>query len=95
MLKTCLVCPLQPKLHHISAVFHQNISDAVDASIDMIQKLQVFNAYLINNDYEPIKIGVGVNSGNITGTTLGRIGVGYVYADWYPQITWTTPGLGP
>ena len=39
--------------------------------------------------------GVGVNSGNITGTTLGRIGVGYVYADWYPQITWTTPGLGP
>ena len=31
----------------------------------------------------------------IAGTTLGRIGVGYVYADWYPQITWTTPGLGP
>ena len=31
----------------------------------------------------------------LAGTTLGRIGVGYVYADWYPQITWTTPGLGP
>ena len=31
----------------------------------------------------------------ITGTTLGRIGAGYVYADWYPQITWTTPGIGP
>jgi hypothetical protein len=39
--------------------------------------------------------GVGVAAGNISGTTLGRIGVGYVYADWYPQITWTTPGLGP
>ena len=39
--------------------------------------------------------GVGVAAGNIAGTTLGRIGVGYVYADWYPQITWTTPGLGP
>ena len=40
--------------------------------------------------------GVGVKAGNVSGTTLdGRIGVGYVYADWYPQITWTTPGLGP
>ena len=55
----------------IMAVFHQNISDAVDASIDMIQKLQVFNAYLINNDYEPIKIGVGVNSGKLMLGTLG------------------------
>ncbi len=23
--------------------------------------------------------------------TLGRIGVGYVYADWIPQVTYTTP----
>ena len=37
--------------------------------------------------------GVGAAAGNVTGTTLGRIGVGYVYADWYPQITWTTPGF--
>ena len=26
-------------------------------------------------------------------TTLGRIGIGYVYADWIPQITWTSPDL--
>ena len=40
--------------------------------------------------------GVGVAAGNVSGTTLGRIRCWIrVYADWYPQITWTTPGLGP
>ena len=38
--------------------------------------------------------GVGGTAGNITGTTLGRIGAGYVYADWYPGITWTLPAMG-
>ncbi|MAI85401.1 MAG: hypothetical protein CMM91_10815 [Rickettsiales bacterium] len=38
--------------------------------------------------------GVGGTAGNITGTTLGRIGSGYVYADWYPQIQWTLPTMG-
>ena len=55
----------------IMAVFHQNISDAVDASIDMIKKLQLFNTYLIDHDYDPIKIGVGINSGKLMLGTLG------------------------
>ena len=55
----------------IMAVFHQSISDAVDASIDMIHKLQVFNNHLISNDHEPIKIGVGINSGRLMLGTLG------------------------
>jgi len=27
-------------------------------------------------------------------TTLGRIGVGYIYADWIPQISYTSPKSG-
>ena len=62
-------------------------------SVLMGRSLGIHQSNAILNDMT--LFGVGVNSGNINGTTLGRIGVGYVYADWYPQITWTTPGLGP
>ena len=62
-------------------------------SVLMGRSLGIHGANAILNDMT--LFGVGVNSGQITGTTLGRIGVGYVYADWYPQITWTTPGIGP
>lgn len=27
-------------------------------------------------------------------TIFGRIGVGYLYADWIPQITYTSPNMG-
>jgi predicted porin len=38
-------------------------------------------------------LGVGTASGNAApgNTSLGRIGVGYIYTDWEPQITYTTP----
>ena len=55
----------------IMAIFHREISDSVDASIDMIHELQVFNNYLIANDQNPIKIGVGINSGRLMLGTLG------------------------
>lgn len=35
-------------------------------------------------------VGANQNPGNVT---LGRIGVGYVYTDFIPQITYTTPSL--
>jgi hypothetical protein len=62
-------------------------------SVLMGRSLGIHQSNAILNDMT--LFGVGVAAGNIAGTTLGRIGVGYVYADWYPQITWTTPGLGP
>src|SRR6266852_7644847 len=40
---------------------------------------------------------LGVGSGGAFGggnTTLGRIGVGYIYTDWIPQITYTSPKSG-
>ena len=62
-------------------------------SVLMGRSLGIHQSNAILNDMT--LFGVGNSAGNVTGTTLGRIGVGYVYADWYPQITWTTPGIGP
>jgi predicted porin len=38
-------------------------------------------------------LGVGSTGGNVapSNTSLGRIGIGYIYTDWQPQITYTTP----
>src|SRR5437667_4015754 len=40
---------------------------------------------------------LGVGSGGASGggnTTLGRIGVGYIYTDWIPQISYSSPKYG-
>jgi predicted porin len=41
-------------------------------------------------------LGVGSSGGNAApgNTSLGRIGIGYIYTDWIPQITYTTPSYG-
>jgi len=38
-------------------------------------------------------LGVGASTGGGGNTTLGRIGAGYIYADWKPQIAYTTPNF--
>src|SRR5580658_5169076 len=40
-------------------------------------------------------LGVGTAAGNAApgNTSLGRIGLGYIYTDWEPQITYTTPNI--
>ncbi len=40
-------------------------------------------------------LGMGTASGNQapSNTSLGRIGLGYIYTDWEPQITYTTPSF--
>src|SRR5713101_8695335 len=40
-------------------------------------------------------LGVGSGGAFLGGnTTLGRIGVGYIYTDWIPQITYSSPKYG-
>ena len=41
-------------------------------------------------------LGVGSVGSNIapSNTSLGRIGLGYIYADWQPQITYTSADIG-
>ena len=40
-------------------------------------------------------LGVGSSGGNVapSNTSLGRIGIGYIYTDWLPQITYTSADL--
>ncbi len=40
-------------------------------------------------------LGVGSGAGSLVGntSTLGRIGSGYIYADWKAQIAYTTPNI--
>src|SRR5208283_4050633 len=51
----------------------------------------LFGQEAILNDYS--LLGVGSTGGNIapSNTSLGRIGLGYVYTDFIPQITYTSP----
>jgi hypothetical protein len=63
-------------------------------SVLMGRSLGIHGSNAILNDMTLFGVGTFANNAANT-TTLGRIGAGYVYADWYPQFTWTTPGLGP
>ena len=38
-------------------------------------------------------VGAAASAAN-SNTTLGRIGLGYLYTDFKPQISWTLPGMG-
>jgi len=38
-------------------------------------------------------LGVGAASAGAGNTSLGRIGYGYIYADWKPMIAYTTPNM--
>ena len=55
------------------------------------KNLGIFASDAILNDMT--LLGVGASAGNPGNTTLGRIGYGYIYADWKPQISYTTPNM--
>jgi predicted porin len=48
----------------------------------------------ILNDITLLAVGTAAGNAAPSNTSLGRIGVGYVYTDFQPQITYTTPNLG-
>ena len=58
------------------------------------RSLGIHQSSAILNDMLLFGVGAASSADN-SGTTLGRIGLGYLYADFQPQITWTTPGVGP
>ncbi|MHB8887029.1 MAG: porin, partial [Methylovirgula sp.] len=53
--------------------------------------LGLFGSDAILNDATLLGDGTAANIAAPGNTTLGRIGIGYVYADWIPQVTYTTP----
>jgi len=54
----------------------------------------LFGSEAILNDMTLLS--VGSTGGNVapSNTSLGRIGIGYIYTDFQPQITYTTPKMG-
>jgi predicted porin len=58
--------------------------------------LGLFGSDAILNDLTLFGVGSvgGVSSWAPGNTTNGRIGIGYIYADWIPQITYKTPSFG-
>jgi hypothetical protein len=53
--------------------------------------LGLFGSDAILNDATLLGLGSPLATNAPRNTTLGRIGIGYVYADWIPQVTYTTP----
>jgi predicted porin len=68
--------------------------DASWGTVKMGRDIGLFGKDAILNDMT--LLGVGTASGNPapSNTSLGRIGVGYIYTDWQPQISYTTASFG-
>jgi len=60
-------------------------------SVKIGKDLGIFGSDAILSDMT--LLGVGSPSSAGTNTTYGRIGTGYIYADWKPQIAFTTPNF--
>jgi predicted porin len=67
--------------------------DASWGSVKLGKDLGIYASQAILNDMT--LLGVGSGAGALVGntTTLGRIGTGYIYADWKPQIAYTSPNF--
>ncbi len=56
----------------IMALFDRSPDDAIQTSVSMFKALREFNEERLRNGYEPIRIGVGVNTGMMMLGTLGE-----------------------
>ena len=66
-----------------------SFGDASWGTIKAGRDLGVFGSDAILSDMT--LLGVGSNAGNTGSSTLGRIGSGYLYADWLAQLQYQTP----
>ncbi len=57
------------------------------------RSLGIHQSNAILNDMLLFGVGAAATANN-SNTTLGRIGVGYLYTDFKPQVSWTLPDLG-
>jgi len=66
--------------------------DASWGSIKLGKDLGIYASQAILNDMTLLGVGAGAGAGQAT-TTLGRIGGGYMYADWKSQIAYSSPNF--
>lgn len=55
----------------IMALFPSSADDALNASIEMLRELENYNSKRATSGYPPIKIGIGLNTGNLMLGTIG------------------------
>lgn len=60
-------------------------------TIKVGRDIGLFGADAILNDMTLLSVGSPGNNAGPSNTSLGRIGIGYIYTDFQPQITYTTP----
>ena len=66
--------------------------DASWGSVKMGRDIGLFGKDAILDDMTLFGVGTAAGANAAPGnTSLGRIGIGYIYTDWEPQITYTTP----
>jgi predicted porin len=65
--------------------------DASWGTIKMGRDLGLYGRDAILDDMTLLGVGSTGGNGAPGNTSLGRIGIGYIYTDWQPQITYTTP----
>ncbi|WCT73208.1 porin [Sphingomonas naphthae] len=54
----------------------------------------LFASEAILNDITLLSVGTAAGNAAPSNTSLGRIGLGYIYTDFQPQMTYTTPKFG-
>ena len=62
-------------------------------SVKLGKDLGIFASDAILNDMTLLGVGSGAASRNPNTTTLGRIGTGFMYADWKNMVAYTTPNF--
>jgi class 3 adenylate cyclase len=56
----------------IMALFPRSPADALRAAVELLETVRLFNRHRANSGYEPISIGVGINSGRLMLGTVGE-----------------------
>jgi predicted porin len=68
--------------------------DASWGTVKMGRDIGLFGKDAILDDMTLLGVGTALGNPAPSNTSLGRIGIGYIYTDWEPQITYTTANLG-